>query len=226
MVPITGPPSDAGSLDYKIDMTEVTKGQYDAWLATNPVLPPSTDPNCGYVTSYAEQGTFNVYTGIDAEHHPVVYVDWCDAYAYCSGVEKRLCGTIGGGSVEFSSRYDDASNSQWFRTCSSGGANTYPYGNTYQGRDCNGGDYGAGQTKAVGSLSVCVTSTAGYAGAYDLSGNVEEWEDSCAAGGQLANCHLRGGAFAIGVGSGLSCYSDDYMARSDVDIAVGFRCCT
>ena len=88
MAPITGPPSDAGSLDYKIDMTEVTKGQYDDWLASNPVLPASTDLNCGYVRSYAEQGTG--YSGPDADHHPVVYVDWCDAHEYCLGVEKPV----------------------------------------------------------------------------------------------------------------------------------------
>ena len=69
MVPVTGPPSDAGSLDYKIHMTEVTRGQYDDWLASNPVLPASTDLNCVYVTSYAEQGTG--YTGTDADHHRI-----------------------------------------------------------------------------------------------------------------------------------------------------------
>ena len=53
-VAISGPVANS---DYDIDVTEVTKGQYDAWLATNPALPPSTDTNCGYVASYAEQGT-------------------------------------------------------------------------------------------------------------------------------------------------------------------------
>lgn len=69
MVTITGPESDAGNTDYQIDSTEVTKGQYDAWLATNPQLPASTDTNCSYVTSYAEQASGGiVYTGTDADH--------------------------------------------------------------------------------------------------------------------------------------------------------------
>ena len=87
----------SGYSDYSIDVTEVTMGQYDAWLATNPALPASTDANCGYVASYAEQASGGtLYTGTDAAHHPVADVDWCDAYAYCKGVGKRLCGAIGG----------------------------------------------------------------------------------------------------------------------------------
>ena len=39
MVPIAGP---SANLDYKIDATEVTRGQYDAWLATKPALPART----------------------------------------------------------------------------------------------------------------------------------------------------------------------------------------
>ena len=117
MVRIAGPASDAGSIDYEIDATEVTQGQYKAWLATNPPLPPSADRNCGWKNNsgdgYADEGTpTGVYTGIDADHHPVVNRDWCDAYAYCAGVGKRLCGAIGGGSNAYDSDVD-ANQSQW-----------------------------------------------------------------------------------------------------------------
>ena len=125
MARIKGPESDAGSTDYSIDVTEVTKGQYDAWLATNPALPASDDANCGYLTSYAEQADGSrQYTGADADHHPVVGIDWCDAYKYCSGVGKRLCGAIGEGSIVYSS-FKDANTSQWYRACSADGVNTY-----------------------------------------------------------------------------------------------------
>ena len=235
MVTIEGPASDAGNANYQIDVTEVTQGQYDAWLATNPALPASTDTNCGYVTSYAEQSSSGaVYTGSDADHHPVVFVDWCDAYEYCLGVDKRLCGAIGGGSVDFSASYNDTWRSQWYRACSSAGPNTYPYGNTYQPSFCDGQDYWNGnystmRTVAVGSLTDCVTSATGYAGVYDLSGNVSEWEDSCDATGPLGNCHLRGGAFNEG-GSALACgVGARYDARayvSDDGYQIGFRCCS
>ena len=228
MVVITAPSS---MQNYSIDVTEVTKTQYDLWLATNPALPASTDASCGYVTSYAEQGTG--YTGTDAGHHPVRYVDWCDAYAYCKGVGKRLCGAIGGGSVDYSAGYKDATQSQWYRACSFAGANTYPYGNTYQATYCNGSDYGAGQTVAVGSLASCVTPTTDFAGVYDLSGNVDEWEDSCNGSGQSASCHLHGGAFEGNSSTNdyLTCgddiYAGRYIARSNVLYGVvGFRCCS
>jgi formylglycine-generating enzyme required for sulfatase activity len=227
MVTITAP---SAIQNYSIDATEVTKTQYDQWLATNPPLPANTDVSCGYVTSYAEQGTSGIYTGADAGHHPVVYVDWCDAYTYCNGVGKRLCGAIGGGTNAYAS-YADATLSQWYRACSSGGADTYPYGNTYQATYCDGFDYGTRQTVSVGSLTNCVTSTTGYAGAYDLSGNVWEWEDSCSGTGQLASCRIRGGYFSgqsdLGLGSYyLTCGYDSYNSRSGVSHFFGFRCCS
>ncbi len=238
MATITGPASnsdagtsDTGETDYSIDVTEVTKGQYDAWLATSPALPASDDANCGYVMSYADQQ--GAYTGTDADHHPVVYVDWCDAYAYCKGVGKRLCGAIGGGTNPQGSEVGAGSadgTSQWYQACSSGGTYTYPYGNTYNAGFCDGVDYwsnySAAQTVAVGSLANCVTSTTGYAGVYDLSGNVYEWEDSCDGIGEMAFCPQRGGVYIMG-GSQLACDFDGTFAqRGWATQYLGFRCCS
>lgn len=221
-VTITGP---SASSNYQIDATEVTNGQYDAWLATNPSLPASTDTSCGWKSSgsYAEMGSD--YTGTDADHHPVVEVDWCDAYYYCAAVGKRLCGAIGGGPNTYVSI--DASTGQWYRACSSGGADTYPYGNTYQATYCNGYDYGAGTTTTVGSLSNCVTSTAGYAGAYDLAGNVWEWEDSCnGSTGESDLCPPRGGSFDQSGSPVCNQVYGGHARRGGVSGNFGFRCCS
>ena len=224
MATIAGPESDAGSTDYGIDITEVTEGQYDEWLATNPALPDSTDANCGWKStgSYAQYGPGD-YTGADADHHPVVNVDWCDAYAYCAGVGKRLCGAIQGGPNDVSS-YADSTASQWYRVCSSGGTNAYPYGNAYQSSFCQGTDYGD-TSLAVGSLANCVTSATGYAGVYDLSGNVWEWEDSCDGSGESGSCGIRGGSFGNG-GWVLACSTDLSNPRYFTDRHDGFRCCS
>ena len=222
MATIAGPASDAGSKDYSIDVTEVTRGQYDAWLASNPALPPSDDADCGWKTSYAEQGTG--FAGDNAEHHPVSYVDWCDAHAYCAGVGKRMCGAIGGGSVDFAG-FADANASQWYRACSSGGAHTYPYGNTFKFSSCNGIDNTAGDTVAVGSMQNCVASESGYSGVYDLNGNVWEWEDSCLPSGRWAYCHLRGASFASDEYF-MPCDFGGYNQRFYAYDYVGFRCCS
>src|SRR5262249_40663852 len=108
---------------------------------------------------------------------PVHAVDWCDAFAYCAWAGKRLCGRIAGGSVDPTFGTDLASESEWYNACSRGGQHAYPYGDTYDPRACNGLEYGAGTGPQlpVGSLSSC---TGGFAGLFDMSGNVSEWEDS------------------------------------------------
>ena len=79
---------------------------------------------------------------------------------------------------------------------------------------------------AVGSLANCVTSATGYAGVYDLSGNVDEWEDSCKSTGKAAACHIRGGSFLYDLGlNSLPCDVGVGTLRSYVDDWVGFRCC-
>jgi formylglycine-generating enzyme required for sulfatase activity len=216
--------------DYGIDATEVTQGQYDAWLATSPPLPAGTDADCGYVTSYAEHGTG--YAGPNADHHPVVYVDWCDASQYCAGVGKNLCGLISGGATDFYTGTANASTNQWYRVCTSGDINAYPYGNTYQASTCDGYDYWGANTStattlAVGSLNGCVTSAIGYAGIYDLSGNVSEWQYSCNTSGPMASCKVQGGSFSNATNSSaLTCSGATGNFRNAAYSYIGFRCCS
>ncbi len=161
----------------------------------------------------------------------MVCVDWCDAYAYCKGVGKRMCGKIGGGANGYSPEYaNDASKSQWYNACSSGGVNQYPYGDSYVGSSCNGGGFEDPHvgTMAVGSMTGCQSSVSGYEGVYDLSGNVYEWEDSCSGNtGPTDRCRLRGGS-NMSPSDSLDCGDPDvtYHTRDNVVYdSFGFRCC-
>jgi formylglycine-generating enzyme required for sulfatase activity len=208
---------------YSIDATEVTRDQYAAWLAGNPTT-TGQDTRCTLNNSYTPSCEWPAGTKGD---HPVVCVDWCDAYAYCAGVGKRLCGGIGGGMSGYSLQ-ENASTSQWSVACTSGGTNDYPYGDTYSGTTCNAYEAGHGTTVPVASMSGCQSSSSGYTGVYDLSGNVFEWEDSSMSD----VCRIRGGYF-----SGSDSYNDGHLNcfanfdyggfnRSSSYDYIGFRCCS
>ena len=225
MVPIDGPASGSS---YQIDATEVTSGQYDAWLATDPPLPLDTDTTCAWKSSGSYSETAPGVTGTDPGHYPVANVDWCDARAYCADIGKRLCGAIGGGSGDYLG-YTDATKSQWYRACSAGGAHRYPYGDVAQAGVCNDGKPPSSGTTRVGSLPDCTSSTDGYTGAYDMDGNVAEWEDSCSNG----FCRIRGSAYAPYVSdeNDASCLGSgaDYANEAGPSLTgptLGFRCCS
>lgn len=216
---------------YCIDSTEVTRDQYAEWLATGPALPASSNANCGWKStgSYDTDPTCmtNKYAcqGTTCGNHPQICVDWCDAYAYCVGVGKRLCGKIDGGSRVSGS----GDSSQWGNACATNDGYAYPYGNTYSPTACNGEDLNKNTTVPVGSLTTC-NATGTSVGIFDLSGNVAEWEDSCDDSGQDGLCDVRGGSFAnpsfLLNCSSVSDYALDFWQRSASGSDLGFRCCS
>jgi formylglycine-generating enzyme len=229
MVAVRAKPPDAGTAEYQIDATEVTRGQYRSWLLSNPPLPPSTDASCGWKYGWSDPGK-GAAMDWDAEHHPVAEVDWCDAYYYCAGVGKRLCGRIDGGPNDVDADVNVAGIDQWYTACTSQGAfdeRGYPYGQEYSPNACNGGDAAKGGAVAVATMTGCQSPLADYRGIFDLSGNVAEWEDACdARAGLLDGCRIRGGAFDEPDGIWLACGAGVATNRFGTDADLGFRCCS
>jgi len=225
-----------------IDSTEVTNGQYAAFLATNPSTAASAQhPKCAWNSSFDPTGVL-----LDADpsnpqplgpEYPVVYVDWCDAYAFCAWSGKRLCGKIGGGQ-NATTDFANATRSQWYFACIAGSAtNILPYGTVFSNNTCNGYYFPSNQLSPPSNniippkaASGCHAANAPYSAVYDLSGNADEWEDSCDATGTGADqnrCRTRGGGWSDKVQGALQCDAN-YLGytRSTHGSAVGIRCCS
>jgi formylglycine-generating enzyme len=211
---------------FCIDSTEVTKGQYDAFVQSNPSI--SGQPSrCSWNMTFDSAVSY----GAGEQDHPIVGMDWCDAYAFCAWSGKRLCGRIGGGPTPV----DDFANSavsQWYSACVSAPAGlTFPYGNVYGDTICNGGNT-IGDIVAARSMAACHAPTAPFSSIYDMSGNADEWEDTCIVlpgNGSQDKCRTRGGAYPDSQ-IFLRCDADwlqqsSAYTRSDKRLTVGFRCC-
>jgi hypothetical protein len=219
----------AGEGTYCIDQTEVSYNEYLAFYQANPAGPQfKPDPQCSSNLNYtplvgwpppANQLTY-----------PVVAMDWCDAYAYCAYVGKRLCGHIGGGPNPFT-EYDDHAQSEWHNACTANGENLYPYGDGYLLNACQGeGDTSSVEVKSLASVVIssptCIGGISPFL--YHMSGNVEEWENSCESTAAGAQCHVRGGSFGLAADANmttLQCNASASDARTGWAADRGFRCC-
>jgi hypothetical protein len=198
---------------FLIDATEVTRGQYAAWLATNP--DPKTiwqGPECSWNTSFTPDATCmtrsSVCKGADCANHPQVCIDMCDAVAYCSAIGKHLCSAY-----------------EWSNACTSNGINKFTYGNSVGVGQCHDTtEPNSSTTVPVGTMPGCQSSVPGFAGIFDLIGNVSEWVADCTgSAGATDGCQSRGGSF------GLSevmpdCSQSVGAQRAYFSDRIGFRC--
>lgn len=212
MVPVH---TKASAVAYCIDISEVTRGQYQNFLDSSPEL--NQPSPCDNNTDFVPQGEWPPKN--KEKKLPVVYIDQCDAAAYCAWAGKRLCGAIGGGGTNLDGAADPAA-SQWMNACSDGGKLAYPYGTTYQSSSCNGLDYGMFSPINIMTEASC---EGGVPGLFDMSGNVREWEDACSGD----DCAVRGGSYkSSGAADGeLPCGNPIKMGRYSTDVETGFRCC-
>ncbi|MBS2019172.1 MAG: SUMF1/EgtB/PvdO family nonheme iron enzyme [Deltaproteobacteria bacterium] len=199
---------------YCIDETEVTARQYADFLAAK------GKDTSGQPSECAANTTFEPLANTTGEV-PVRGVDWCDAFAYCKWAGKRLCGAVGTGANVTADLRANASSDEWFRACSRDGTRTYAYGSTFDPTACNLPALDAGiAQQPVRSFPKC---EGGYAGIFDMVGNLWEWENSCETRGTERVCAQRGGSYASATSGPCSqSYVVPATDRSDVTI----RCCS
>ena len=215
-----------GVLNYNIDVSEVTVGQFQAYLAIGPGL--------GIFGNFSQCNWLNdQFTPADWETQlanpdfPVRGVSWCQAAGYCAWAKRELCGRIGalgsGGALDYDNFAKVGQNgSEWFNACTNGNA-TQAYPNpdepTTQGL-CDVDNPDGGVRSAAGS-----SCSGGLAGLLDMSGNVAEWEDCCSGtSGETDLCRVRGGSYASTL-TEARCDAATSASRGTQSPDIGFRCC-
>ncbi len=130
---------------------------------------------------------------------PVTNVTWNEAKALCESVEKRLC-----------------TDKEWVQACRGPQGLRYPYGQEYDGTQCNVESKVDAPQRIGETPKTCVSAY----GVYDLNGNVWEWVGMSLDEDVL----IRGGAWSSEscAECALKFWVNSPNAKSD---RAGFRCC-
>lgn len=202
---------------FCIDSTEVTNGAYAVFVDAGAPLDGGTV--CAFKGGKAT-------TAVDEQKkdHPMVFVDWCDARAFCEWAGKRLCGRsvpLNGSHAVTTGELGNYVVSEWVAACSDRGNRIYQYGNGFDASACNVLEAGVNVAEPVGQRASCQGPEAGL---FDLGGNVWEWVDSCEVGDGGPNtdlCRFIGGSFR----NGYACNVFTGFGRGGTSDDIGIRCC-
>lgn len=202
---------------FCIDSTEVTNAAYALFVDAG--APLDGGAGCAF-----KGATATTAVDLAKPDFPMVFVDWCDARAFCEWAGKRLCGRVPAANGSHAIGNGELGNyvvSEWVAACSDRGARVYQYGNAYDASACNVLEAGVNAAEKVGQRASCQGPEAGL---YDLGGNVWEWVDSCDVGDggpQTDPCRFIGGSFM----NGYPCSAFTGFGRATSSNDVGIRCC-
>ena len=204
---------------FAIDATEVTVARFNAFKASQDA--GAVFPQCPGKVALGPNTSAGCHAATDPDQ-PVTCVDWCDAKAYCESLGKRLCGKLGGGALVRGTEADPAVD-EWARACGGPVGSAWPYGGQPMATACNTQEAVKAAPVSVATLPSCV---GGEPLLFDMSGNVNEWEDACVAadGGTARRCLLRGGSFKHPTSESSCTYVVLLTASAALD-DVGIRCC-
>ncbi|MFQ5598214.1 MAG: formylglycine-generating enzyme family protein [Nitrospiria bacterium] len=206
-----GPPHEVFVDNFYMDLYETTNVHYKAYVDATGARPPLLWRRGAFPTALA--------------NHPVVYVNWYDADAYCKWAGKRL-----------------PTEAEWEKAARGTDARHFPWGVKFDTSRANtprhwlskGIEVHKGGTMPVGSFE---NGRSPY-GLYDMAGNVYEWVSNWYLpypGNQFPNIHygkrnrvLRGGSWydCMSYGCGLSSpvYNRSRFTPEIKNKGFGFRC--
>ncbi len=137
--------------DFWIDRLEVTNEAYRVFLKSSNRDVPADALFTDFFSW--KDGTYPKGLG----QHPVIYVTWDDANAFCLAQGKRL-----------------PTEAEWEKAARGPDGNRYPWGDEPDNKRCHTRETGIGWTIPVGSTDGDVSPY----GVQDMCGNVTEWTDS------------------------------------------------
>jgi formylglycine-generating enzyme required for sulfatase activity len=182
---------------FQIDKLEVTRAQFKSFLDAT-----------GHKPASVNSAQFPASEG----QHPVVWVAWADAFAYCKFVGGRL-----------------PTEAEWEKAARGTDGRAYPWGNDADAAKAVSKETSGGRTRPVGSLPA----GASPSGALDMAGNVAEWTQSelrpypyLAGDGRNADEGIEHRVFRGGSWQN-SVEETRVFLRSSFDFghpAIGFRC--
>lgn len=198
---------------FYIDRTEVTNAAFKAFVEKNPEWSKNRIPTSLHNGKYLEHWNGNDFPAGQADH-PVVFVSWYAANAYCKAQGKRL-----------------PTEAEW-EFAARGGleGKAFPWGDEMP--DTTRANYGESGLKGVTKVGSYLAN--GY-GLHDMAGNVweylaDEWQKYPSKPMTAANPldvktrrALRGGSYGGGVVNLRVTYRDSHLPENAGD-HVGFRC--
>lgn len=143
-----------------------------------------------------------IFSGYDPEikDHPVVFVNYDDAYAYCRWLEKRL-----------------PTEEEWEKSSKGTDGRKYPWGNHFRKDKANTSLGGNSSTAPVNSYE---TGKSPY-GLFNMAGNVWEWTDT--SGQDKRRKIVKGGSWGLSHRFSRTFSRAEYKAKAKTN-NIGFRC--
>lgn len=193
---------------FYLDQTEVTVAAYKTCVEMGTCTAPMTGSLC----NWSETGK---------ENHPINCVDWHQASAYCSFVQKRL-----------------PTEEEWEYAARGTEGSRYPWGASPPNQDlcwkrdlvsCDAGTCSLG-TCEIGQYDKTLLGQKAKEGVADLAGNVWEWTATqyCGAYSGAQECGtkyvVRGGSWGVGDPRLLRAAFRGVNAATDRYVAIGLRC--